>query len=194
MKKFLFLLSISILINGCGNKFELKENVTAKDLSFVNQDSLEINYPEIIKNKIAVIGFIYTHCPDICPMTTHNMQLAEEQLSGDELKNVKFILFTFDPERDSPNVLKKYAFVREMNMKHWELLTGNKNNIDSLLKIFNIKAFHDDTTYNKMGEASYFIIHTDRISLVDNDGNLRKIYKGSTAKPEELTNDIRNLE
>ena len=127
-------------------------------------------------------------------MTTHNMQLAEERLSEEEMKNVKFLLVSFDPERDTPSILKQYASVRDMNMNHWELLTGNKDNIDSLLKIFNIKAFHDDTTYNDKGDPSYFIIHTDRISLVDKDGNLRKIYKGSSAKPEELVNDIRNLE
>ena len=79
-------------------------------------------------------------------------------------------------------------------MTHWELLTGDKNAIDTLLNEFNVKAIHDDTVYKKQGQPEYFIIHTDRISLVDEDGILRKNYKGSTAKPEELVNDIKYLE
>lgn len=61
------------------------------------------------------------------------------------------------------------------------------------MSLFKVKAFPDDTTYNENGESEYFMIHTDRISLVDENGNLRKNYKGSTAKPEELVSDIRKL-
>ncbi len=194
MRSIFFLLLSVILISGCQSHFELDKNVTNINISLVNQDSADVNYPGLIKNKIAVIGFIYTHCPDICPITTHNMQRAEEQLSNDELNKVKFILVSFDPDRDTPSILKMYASVRDMNMDHWELLTGNEKNINKLINVFDVKAIHDDTTYNENGQPNYFIIHTDRISLVDQNGNLRKNYKGSTAKPEELVNDIKNLE
>jgi protein SCO1 len=194
MKKILIPALIILLFSGCSEKFELNQKVTGTNATLLNQDSTSVNYPDLIKNKIAVIGFIYTHCPDICPLTTHNMQLAEEQLSNDEMKDIKFILVSFDPERDTPSILQQYASVRDMNMKHWEMLTGNKNDIDSILNIFDVKAIHDDSTYNSKGELSYFIIHTDRISLVDKSGNLRKNFRGSTTKPEDLVNDIRNLE
>ncbi len=182
-----------IIIPGCSSNFDLNENVTGTEVTLVNQDSSKVVYPEIIKNDVTLIGFIYTHCPDICPMTTHNMMLAEEQLSKDELKSVKFILISFDPERDTPSVLTKYASVRNMDMNDWELLTGSKDNINTLMKVYNVKAFPDDTTYNDEGEPGYFMIHTDRISLVDQDGNLRKNYRGSSADPSEMANDIKSL-
>ena len=193
MKKVITLLTAIIIISGCGDNFELNENVTDLHVKLINQDSIVVEYPDIIKNKIAVIGFIYTHCPDICPLTTHNMQLAQESLSSSELKDVQFILVSFDPERDTPSVLREYASVRNMNMEHWMLLTGNEKNIDSLISVFNVKAFHDDTTFNQKGEPEYFMIHTDRISLVDQKGHLRQNYKGSTAKPEKLDEDINQL-
>ncbi len=189
----LFILCI-LLLYGCNNDFDLNEKVTNSDLILINQDSVSVRYPEFIKNKIAVIGFIYTNCPDICPMTAHNMELAEEKLSKDELDKVKFVLISFDPLRDTPSVLKKYAEVRDMNMKHWVLLTGNEKDIKTLLKEYNVKAINDDTTYNEKGEPNYFMIHSDRISLVDTKGNLRKNYIGSAANPMELSNDIKNLE
>jgi protein SCO1/2 len=193
MKEIVILFAVGIIVSGCGNNFDLDQNVTGKRLKLFNQDSVEVKYPDVIKDKVVVIGFIYTHCPDICPMTTHNIQLAEEKLSKDELKGVKFLLVSFDPERDSPSILKKYAFVRDMNMNDWELLTGSIENIDPLLNEFNVRAIHDDTTYNDKGEPDYFIIHTDRISLVDENGNLRKNYRGSIANPDEIANDIKKL-
>jgi protein SCO1/2 len=63
-----------------------------------------------------------------------------------------------------------------------------------LLNEFNFKAIHDDTVYTKQGQPEYFIMHTDRISLIDEDGMLRKNYRGSTFNPEELINDIKYLE
>lgn len=193
MKSIIIPFIIVILFSGCGNNFELDRNVTGTKIKMLNQDSVLVDYPGIIRNKVTLIGFIYTHCPDICPMTTHNMQLAEEKLSKDELQSVKFLLITFDPERDSPSVLSKYAYVRDMNMNDWELLTGNKKDIDDLLNDFNVKAFPDDTTYNDKGELNYFMIHSDRICLVDEYGHLRKNYKGSTADPSEISNDIKSL-
>ena len=193
LKTIIILLAAIILIPGCSSKFELNENVTGTKVTLVDQDSTMAAYPDVIKDKVALIGFIYTHCPDICPMTTHNMMLAEEQLSKDDLRDVRFILISFDPERDTPSVLSKYAEVRNMDMNDWELLTGSRDNIDSLMKLYNVKAFPDDTTYNDNGEASYFMIHTDRISLVDQDGNLRKNYRGSSADPAEMANDIKSL-
>ncbi len=193
MKTIIILLAAIIIIPGCTSNFDLNENVTGTKVTLFNQDSAKVVYPEVIHNKVALIGFIYTHCPDICPMTTHNMMLAEERLSPDELKNIKFILISFDPERDTPAVLTKYASVRNMDMNDWELLTGSRDNIDSLMKAYKVKAFPDDTTYSDNGEPQYFMIHTDRISLVDRDGNLRKNYRGSSADPAEMTNDIKSL-
>ncbi len=193
MKTIIILIAALLILPGCGSKFELNENVTGTKVTLVDQDSTQVVYPEVIKDKVALIGFIYTHCPDICPMTTHNMMLAEEQLSKDDLKDVRFILISFDPERDTPSVLTKYAEVRNMDMNDWELLTGSRDNIDPVMKLFNVKAFPDDTTYNDKGEPSYFMIHTDRISLVDQDGNLRKNYRGSAADPAEMANDIKSL-
>lgn len=189
----LFILCI-LLIYGCNNHFDLNEKVTDSDLILINQDSAIVKYPEFIKNKIAVIGFIYTNCPDICPMTAHNMQLAEEKLTQDDLDRIKFVLISFDPSRDTPSILKKYAEVRDLNLNHWVLLTGNEKDIKILLKEYDVKAFNDDTTFNEKGEPNYFMIHSDRISLVDANGNLRKNYRGSVANPGELLDDIKNLE
>ena len=55
------------------------------------------------------------------------------------------------------------------------------------------KAIPTDSSYDEDGELSYSIIHTDRISLIDQEGKLRANYKGSTANLNMILEDIKYL-
>ncbi len=177
----------------CKEKLPLDKDLTKKSYNLINQEGEAVVFPDIIKGNITVMGFIFTHCPDICPMTTHNMYLTEKQLKKDGIENVKFVALSFDPDRDSPAVLKKFAEVRELDFKSWTLLTGEKTTVNELLKRFDVKAIKTDETIDEEGNAEYSMMHTDRISLIDAIGRLRKNYKGSTLNIEELINDIKTL-
>lgn len=185
---FIFLLSIS-----CKEKLPLDKDLTKKSYNLINQEGKEVVFPDIIKRQITVMGFIFTHCPDICPMTTHNMYLTERELKKIRIDDVKFVALSFDPDRDSPEVLKKFAEVRELDFKSWTLLTGEKNTVNDLLKRFDVKAIKTDESIDEDGNSEYSMMHTDRISLIDENGKLRKNYKGSTINIEELINDIKTL-
>jgi protein SCO1 len=190
---FLFLIS-TFLFTGCGSKFPLKQDISENHYQLLNQDSAQVTFPDISKNKIMVIGFIYTHCPDICPMTTHNMQTVQEKLKEDKINNVEFISLSFDPERDRPSILKKYADIRGIKLDNWSFLTGNQKSIKKILKEFNVNVFPGDSTISDNGTVNYYLVHTDRISLVDQYGRLRKNYPGSQVNIDELIKDINNLE
>ncbi len=56
-----------------------------------------------------------------------------------------------------------------------------------------LKAIPTDSTFYEDGTFSYSIMHTDRISLINNKGILKKNYKGSTINIEELITDIKYL-
>ena len=184
---------ILLFFISCREKLPLDKDLTKKSYELINQDSITVSFPEIIKNKITVIGFIYTHCPDICPMTTHNMQLTEKKLKEEGIDDVMFTAISFDPERDSPEVLKKFAEIRDIDFKNWVLLTGDKNIVTDLLRRFDVKAIKTDEFTDDEGEQVYSMMHTDRISLIDENGILRKNYKGSTLNIEEIINDIKTL-
>ena len=193
ISSFLFLSISIILISGCESKLPLHTDITNHDYTFYNQDSTEVNFQKLIKGHIAVIGFIYTHCPDVCPMTTHNMHLTQDRLKSEGINNVKFISVTFDPNRDFPSILKKYAEIRDISFNDWTFLWGDKRNTDSFMDRFDITFFPADTTYSPDGEMNYYMMHTDRISLVDKDGKIRKNYKGSRVNLDKLFNDIKYL-
>ena len=182
-----------IFFTHCNEKLPLNKDLSKKSYNLINQYSLEVKFPEFIHDHITVIGFIYTHCPDICPMTTNNMYLTEEKLKNDRMRDVKFVALSFDPDRDSPAVLKKFAEIRGISFDNWSLLTGNKKTVSDLLRRFDVKAFPTDSTLMDDGTWQYSMIHTDRISLIDKNGFLKKNYKGSTININELVEDIKYL-
>ncbi len=182
-----------LMISGCYEHFPLKQDISRTQNEFFNQDSNKVKFPELTKGKITLMAMVYTHCPDICPMTTHNMQLIESKLTKDDLEKVRFVVITFDPNRDTPEVLKKFAEIRDIDFSRWSFLSGDERNTKEVMLKFDIKAVPADSSYDVKGNLSYYIVHTDRLSLIDQNGLLRKNYVGSIADVDEVVNDIKYL-
>jgi protein SCO1/2 len=121
------------------------------------------------------------------------MYLTEKRLKEQGIEDVKFVGISFDPDRDTPEVLTKFAEIRDISFKNWILLTGKKEIIEDLLKRFDVRAIKTDQTVDEEGNPEYSMMHTDRISLVDENGILRKNYKGSTLNLDEIIEDIKTL-
>ncbi len=196
MKKYFIVLFVLLLlllsINSCKPSLPVVRKIFTS-YQLVNQDSARVTFPDDFKGKILVMGFIFTNCPDICPLTTNNLHLIQERLKKDNIKNVEVAALSFDPNRDTPSVLKEYAEVRNIDLSNFEFLTGQKDVVDSLIAAMNVKAFSGDTTYTKDGKPVYFYVHTDRISLIDQNGDVRKDYRGSRANIDEIIEDIKSL-
>jgi protein SCO1/2 len=195
MRKMMFIIPafiIALVISGCSSKPDVIHDLSNKNYTLVDSDGSVVNFPGDYRGKTVVIGFIYTHCPDICPMTTHNINLVKKELDKQGIKDVAYVDISFDPHRDTPAVLKEYANVRGINTDQFHFLTGNENIIKSLLKDCNIYALPGDTTIVGQ-DTSYFFIHTDRISVMGPDGKIRAEYKGSTANRKELIKDINRI-
>jgi copper(I)-binding protein/cytochrome oxidase Cu insertion factor (SCO1/SenC/PrrC family) len=86
-------------------------------------------FDDLIKDKVVAINFIYTTCPDTCPLET--AQLVQVQnILGDRMgKEVFFYSITIDPKNDTPSVLQEY---RERFGARWTFLTGDKADIIEL--------------------------------------------------------------
>ena len=88
-------------------------------------------FDDLIKDKIVVINFIYTHCPDTCPLETAQL-VRVQNIMGDRLgKDVFFYSISVDPENDTPPVLQEY---RERFKANWTFLTGKDADIVQLRK------------------------------------------------------------
>lgn len=194
MKKLLPLIVLTLLLlTGCGEKLPVVENFSNNHYQLVNQKGEPIVFPDFVKGKIVVMNFIFTNCPDICPLSTNNMRLIQERLNKEKIKNVEFVSLSFDPNNDTPEVLTKFADIRGLDLSNWTFLTGRKSVTDSVIHQANVIAVPNDSTVFKDGRKIYYYIHTDRISLIDNEGRIRKNYIGSKINVDEIVNDIKKL-
>src|SRR5215470_14972522 len=99
------------------------------NLPVVTQDGKTLKfYDDVIKDKIVLISFIYTHCPDICPLTTARIAQVEDELGDMVGRDIFFISMTVDPERDTPERLKEFATAFDAG-PGWLFLTGKPEDI-----------------------------------------------------------------
>ncbi len=191
-KKYLLVL-FGLILTGCKDKLPIIENLNENKYSFVNHNNEPRNFPEFVKGNITVVGYIFTNCPDICPLTTNNMRLIQEKIKKENISGIKFVSISFDPMQDSPKTLRKFAEVRDLDLSNWNFLVGTKQTTDSLMKKVGILAVIGDSTVFKSGKKIYYYVHTDRIQLMDKDGAIRKNYRGSSINVDEIVNDIKSL-
>ncbi|MEE9431816.1 MAG: SCO family protein [Melioribacteraceae bacterium] len=187
------LLLLLLLLSFCKAELEELDDFNSKYYSLLNQDSTVVEFPTLLEGNVGVVGYIFTNCPDICPLTTNNMRLIQKQLSEENIKGVKFVSISFDTDTDKPSVLKDFAEVRNLDLTNWEFLTGKEQTIKELMKQVGVVAFVGDSTVFDDGRKSYYFVHTDRIQLIDKNGILRKNYIGSKIKIEEIIADIKTL-
>ena len=191
--RIITMIFLTFLLLSCGADFEVIEDLKYSDYQLLDSDSNNVVFPELIKDKIGVVGYIFTNCPDICPMTTNNMRLVQEKLNLDKIENVEFVSISFDPDVDKPSILRDFTRVRDLDLSNWDFLTGNKNTIEELLKKVGVIAIVGDSTTFDDGSKTYYYIHTDRIQLIDQDGRIRKNYLGSKINIDEIVADIKKL-
>jgi len=194
MKSLLIILVSVFILSGCKSKFDKDEPLGKKNITLISQDSVVVNFPQDFKGKPFLLGFIFTNCPDVCPLTSHNFQLVQEEAKNEGINKVNFVLISFDPDRDKPSVLKEYAALRNIDESNFRLLTGDKDTIKALMKKMQVVAVPGDTSKTPDGELIYFYIHTDRAFLIDKDNRIRTEYRGSKLDVSQVVKDLKALE
>ncbi|MBA4407662.1 hypothetical protein C0389_10335 [bacterium] len=193
MKKLLMLLIAGIIFSSCTEKLPIVDDLGNAQFKLVDQKSSSTIFPEFVKGKLVVVNYIFTNCPDICPLSTNNMRLIQEGIKKEKIEGVEFVSISFDPLHDSPEVLRKFAGIRNLNLNNWTFLTGEKPEIDSLMQKVGIVAVVGDSSVFKDGRKIYYYTHTDRIQLMDEKSKIRKNYKGSSINIDEIVGDIKKI-
>ena len=136
------------------------------------------------KGKIVVLFFGYTHCPDVCPTTMSDLNLALKKI-GDKASQVQVLFVTLDPARDTQTVLAK--FVPSFN-KSFIGLRGDEQQTADTAK--NFKIFYSKQA--ETGKSDYVIDHSAGLYVFDKQGKI-KLYINYGQKPEEIAHDLTAL-
>ena len=160
------------------------------NISLVNQLGDTVSLDDI-NGSIIIADFFFTRCPSICPTLTKNMKTLQDAMKMKDYRRridssyVRFLSFSVDPERDSSELLKKYADKYAVNHDTWWFLSGDKK------KIYDF-AFNELKLGMQDGNGidSNFI-HTQKFVLIDKNRIVRGYYDGlDSASMSKLAEDL----
>jgi protein SCO1/2 len=137
---------------------------------------------EDFKGKVVALFFGYTHCPDVCPTTMHDLKLAMNLL-GDKSDQVQVLFVTVDPERDTQDVLAQ--FVPSFDKRFLGLRGSLQETAETL---GNFKVYY--AKVEAQGKGGYTIDHSAGMFLFDKLGKVR-LYVEYGEKPADIANDIK---
>ncbi len=155
----------------------------APEFTLTTQDNVRLSLGDL-RGKVVAVMFIYASCADTCPLLTAKLASLQAKLGADFGPKVFFASITVDPERDTPEVLKRYAQAHGAKPAGWVFLTGTPVEIVDVEKKYGVFA-----KKNARGDVD----HTFLTSLIDRDGILRVQYLGVRFDPAELLADVRSL-
>ncbi len=176
-------------------RVEAKPGEEVPDYRLVNQDGKAIRIKNY-RGKALLLTFIFTRCQmlDQCTLMSGNFETIDRELQKQpELRAKTHLLsISFDPEYDTPKVLRSYGGAYTGNytdetFEHWEFASGTPDEVKGIAQFFGLR-------YNKDSETGQEqIIHSLRTALIGPDGKIAKVYRGNEWKPEEVLQDIKSL-
>ena len=150
------------------------------DFKLTDQDGKAFRFSSA-RGKLVLVTFIFTTCPDVCPLLTANFAAIQRAVDEKKFKNYLLLSITTDPERDTPATMKDYAQRFKADLRHWAFLTGTRSELTQVWKAFGV-----NVVKNESGQVQ----HTTFTTLVDRRGNRRVDYYGDKWRNKEVLKDI----
>jgi len=179
----MFATGVKEIINDKGDKVMDSTYHTIPNFKLQTQsgDSLEL---DSLYGNIYVADFFFATCPGICPKMSNSLERVQEAFVKD--RNFRIVSFSVDPARDTLQSLRRYADEHNAIPGKWYFLRSSKETIFKLARDgFFITAKDDED-----GGPEAFI-HSEKLVLVDQTGNIRGYYSGvDTNRVSQLMGDI----
>lgn len=157
------------------------------DFVVVNQNDKRVHLSSF-RGRVLLVTFIYTRCPfaNYCPLVSHDFAEIYAETKKDEklARSVRLLTVSFDPEHDSPPVLRKYGeSFREVTgttpFDRWEFAAAPTNEVRDMANFFGL-------TYS---DTDGKIIHSMSTTVIAPDGKVYKWYDGSDWQASQLVTD-----
>lgn len=181
-------LLISSIFSGClGNDdgteqielygTEYKNPPLAPDFNLINQYGDEVSLSDF-SNKVVVVAFVYTSCPDICLIISSNLDYIQNNLANYN-NSIEIISITIDPARDTVSHLSEWTEKREYDWSH--LTSSNGTKIKSVWDEWNVvvDSSHVENSLPPEGKTLRFaVLFPDNTTLIT-DNSCQSNYTNS---------------
>jgi protein SCO1/2 len=173
----------SLTVSGGSGGFaggELDPPQPTPDFTLTDQSGQKVSMADQ-RGKLVVLTFLYTNCPDVCPLITQNLNQALQML-GAKSEDVRVLAVSVDPEGDTPKSVEAYAKAHHL-LPEFHYLIGSRPELTEVWKDYDVAAVASDPE---------LVDHTAYTMLVDRSGEGRVIYDASvTAK--DVVHDVDEL-
>lgn len=132
------------------------------------------------RGKLVVLTFLYTHCPDVCPLTAEKLHAAQAQL-GNDASQVVMLAVSTDPRGDTPTTVQNFSRLHKLD-SNWHYLLGTHDNLAPVWNAYSVYA----------QSATSKVTHTSAVYIIDDEGRER-IFFGDDFTATQLTNDLKVL-
>lgn len=122
-----------------------------------------------LAGKVYVADFVFTTCGGPCPRLSKTMERIQRRTKNLST-SFQLVTFTVDPENDTPEKLAEYARIYHANPTRWSFLTGPQADVEKTV----VKGFKQAMGKEDEGMGMF---HSERLVLVDGDGNVRGFYE-----------------
>jgi len=153
----------------------------APDFALKDADGRAVTLADF-RDKVIVLHFIYTNCPDVCPLHAERIADIQRMVNQTSMKEqVRFVTITTDPKRDIPGVLRDYSEAHGLDAENWVFLTVGQDQPDDttrrLAEAYGLKFTKTDDGYQ---------MHAVVTHVIDQDGRLRARFHGLKFEPVNL--------
>lgn len=146
-----------------------------------------------LRGKVVILHFIYTSCPDVCPLHAERIAEIQAMVNDTPMKDrVRFVTITTDPSNDTPEVLREYGVSHGLDPVNWLLLTTAPDQPEDTTRKL-AEAFGHKFAKTEDG----FQVHGIVTHVIDKDGRWRGNFHGLKFDPvnlitfvNALTNDV----
>ena len=150
---------------------------------------------DVLRGRLVLIGFIYTHCPDVngCPLASYVMKQVQGKLieTPDLAERVRLVSLSFDPELDTPAALRDYSRHFRRKDFDWQFLTTASE--EELAPILDGFGQWRQKNYNADGSYAGSMSHILRVFLLDEQQRIRNIYSTGFLHADTVINDLKTL-
>jgi protein SCO1/2 len=123
-----------------------------------------------LRGKVAIVSFMFTSCPDVCPILTTQLAGLRTNLLP-QRQHIQLVSISVDPEKDTPAVLKDFAKKHGADYPDWRFLTG------PLAKLRDVVVQGFKQSLDRGDGSPSAILHGSHLVLVDRKGMIRGFYR-----------------
>jgi protein SCO1/2 len=181
-------LLLALLTGACTSPAPLKGTdlgkTPAPDFRLTDQNGQVVSLTDL-RGRVVVLTFLYTHCPDECPLIAEKLHATAGQM-GDAMSKVSFVAISVDPANDTPAAIQ--AFLQQHQIEGQ--LTFLNGSPDQLAPVWT--AYYIAAQANADVATPASVLHSTRVIVIDQAGKERVNFD-SDFSPADLAFDLQAL-